>query len=141
MSSEANHVPFGEGSGVAGFEMLTYGNRQATSGISPNTATQTQQGTTYKEGRKKSEEKVQKIIFSALLMVTLSIATAAAALEIAHWFANAGCGCATEPDAVELIQGQIQQLNNTSASASEEIMVLQIEMNRFRNLFYELQQN
>lgn len=67
-------------------------------------------------------------------MVTLSIATAAAALAIAHWFANAGCGCATEPDAVELIQGQIQQLNNTSTSASEEIMVLQIEMNRFRNL-------
>jgi len=63
-------------------------------------------------------------------------------LAIAHWFANAGCECATEPGAVEeLIQGQIQQLNNTSASASEEIMVLQIEMNRFRNLFYELQQN
>jgi len=41
----------------------------------------------------------------------------------------------------ELIQGQIQQLNNTSASANEEIVVLQIEMNRFRNLFYELQQN
>jgi len=142
MSSEANHVPFGEGRGVAGFEMLTYGNRQATSGISPNTATQTQQGTTYKEGRKKSKGKVQKIIFSALLMVTLSLATAATALAIVHWFAIAGCECATEPGAMEeLIQGQIQQLNNTSASASEEIMVLQIEMNRFRNFFYELQQN
>lgn len=58
-------------------------------------------------------------------MVTLSIATAAAALAIAHWFANAGCGYATEPGAVEeLIQGQIKELNNTSASASEEIMVL-----------------
>lgn len=71
MSLEANHVPFGEGSGVAGFEMLTYGNRQATSGISPNTATQTQQGAMYKEGWKKSEGKVKFRRSSFLLFLWL----------------------------------------------------------------------
>lgn len=63
MSSEANHVPFGEGSGVAGFEMLTYGNRQATSGISPNTATQPNKVPRTKKAGRNPKKKFRRSSF------------------------------------------------------------------------------
>jgi len=70
-------------------------------------------------------------------------------LAIAHWFANAGCECATEPGAVEeLIQGQIQELMeiNTTlhmeimtvrASAEQETTSLQTEVNSLLSLLFD----